>query len=513
MTVFKIREMRARAWLYGRLGLLIGVCLFAAAATAGVEMVSAAEEIEEQAKGALHTYSLEDTVIAALKQNSSVRQAEMDVDQAYARLLAERGRAELKGFLRPVLNAGSLSRLELADRAVSDDKLREQAAHDNAWEGGLRLGFHKAVASGGRFELELDWGVVQGLSSSTLGDETYTTQLTSRMTWEQPLGHDPKTMEPWWSIQAAEDAYAKARLARDAAARGVILRVTELFFEAVKAQEDLNVALEILESMQEQNRLVRERVSRGMGGPLDLRTAEIELAAAQYGVSQSRRRVDLTRQQLMQATGLSLSRMSRLVPPPPITWDAALEATTTKVLEASTDLKALEIDKDAARRAWRKAKQETQPEVNSSFSINESGEWRVGVEAAWYFWDGQEAAERLEAAAVKLQRTAAELEAAAETARLDVLRLYYDYLDGDERLQLAELEVERAMEMLEMTRRRYGLRMTTELEMMKALNELRAAKAEQAAALYSRSLAAIRLFIHTDQVIRVFPNISWDHGE
>ena len=40
-----------------------------------------------------------------------------------------------------------------------------------------------------------------------------------------------------------------------------------------------------------------------------------------------------------------------------------------------------------------------------------------------------------------------------------------------------------------------GLRMTTELEMMKALNELRAAKAEQAAALYSRSLAAIRLFI------------------
>ena len=135
------------------------------------------------------------------------------------------------------------------------------------------------------------------------------------------------------------------------------------------------------------------------------------------------------------------------------------------------------------------------------------------MEAAWYFWDGQEAAERLEAAAVKLQRTAAELEAAAETARLDVLRLYYDYLDGDERLQLAELEVERAMEMLEMTRRRYGLRMTTELEMMKALNELRAAKAEQAAALYSRSLAAIRLFIHTDQVIRVFPNISWDHGE
>ena len=63
-----------------------------------------------------------------------------------------------------------------------------------------------------------------------------------------------------------------------------------------------------------------------------------------------------------------------------------------------------------------------------------------------------------------------------------------------------------------MTRRRYGLRMTTELEMMKALNELRAAKAEQAAALYSRSLAAIRLFIHTDQAIRIFPNISWDHG-
>ena len=39
-------------------------------------------------------------------------------------------------------------------------------------------------------------------------------------------------------------------LARDAAGREVILRVTQLFFEAVKAQEDLDVAVEILESMQ-----------------------------------------------------------------------------------------------------------------------------------------------------------------------------------------------------------------------------------------------------------------------
>ena len=200
------------------------------------------------------------------------------------------------------------------------------------------------------------------------------------------------------------------------------------------------MAVEILESMQEQNRLVRERVSRGMGGPLELRTAEIELAAAQYGVSNSRRRVDLARQQLMQATGLSLSRMTRLAPPPPITWDTALEATVAQALEARPDLKALKIDIDAARRAWRKAQQETWPEVNSSFSINEAGEWRVGVEASWYFWDGQEAAQRVQAAATRLQRTAAELEAAAEAARLDVVRLYYEYLDGDERLQLAELE-------------------------------------------------------------------------
>ena len=131
------------------------------------------------------------------------------------------------------------------------------------------------------------------------------------------------------------------------------------------------------------------------------------------------------------------------------------------------------------------------------------------MEATWYFWDGEEGAQRVEAAALRFQRAAAELENMTEAARLDVLRLYYDYLDGDERVQLAELEVARAAELLEMTRRRYGLRMTTELEMMKALNELRAAKAEHSAAMYNRSLAAIRLFIHTDQVIRVFPNISW----
>ena len=76
---------------------------------------------------------------------------------------------------------------------------------------GLKLGFSKAIPSGRAFSLELDWGVVQGLSSPTLGEEAYTTDLSSRMTWEQPLGRDPKTMEPWWSIQAAEDAYNKAK--------------------------------------------------------------------------------------------------------------------------------------------------------------------------------------------------------------------------------------------------------------------------------------------------------------
>ncbi len=512
MIVPNTREAGAKVRRCGRLVLLIGLCIAMAAAAARAETVLPLEEMEEQARGTLHTYSLEDTVMAALKQNSGLRQAEMDVEQAYARLLAERGTAELKGFLRPVLGAGSLSRLELAERAVSQEK-RDEAVGDNAWEGGVQLGFSKAVPSGGRFALELDWGAVQGLSSPTLGEDTYTTDLISRMTWDQPLGRDPRTMEPWWSIQAAEDAYAKAKLARDAAGRQVILRVTELFFEAVKAQENLDVALEILESVQEQNRLIQERVSRGMGGPLDLRTAEIELAAALYGVSQSRRRVDLARRQLMQATGLSLSRMSRLVPPPPITWDATMEVTIAKVLEANLGLKALEIDMDAARRAWRKAQQETRPQVNSSFSINQSGEWRVGVEAAWYFWDGAEAAKRLEAATARLQRAAADLEAAAEAARLDALRLYYEYLDGGERLQLAELEVARAMEMLEMTRRRYGLRMTTELEMMKALNELRAAKAEQAAAVYKRTMAAVQLYVETGQVSRVFPNISWEQRD
>ena len=198
MIVLKTREIRAKKRLYGRLGLLIGLCLLVAAAAARVETVFASQEIEERSKGALYTYSLEDTVIAALKQNSSLRQAEMEVEQTYAMLLAQRGTAELQGFLQPVVRAGSLSRLELADRAVSDEKRRDEAAHDNAWEGGLKLGFSKAIPSGGRFLLELDWGVVQGLSSPTLGEEAYTTDLSSRMTWEQPLGRDPKTMEPWW---------------------------------------------------------------------------------------------------------------------------------------------------------------------------------------------------------------------------------------------------------------------------------------------------------------------------
>ena len=84
------------------------------------------------------------------------------------------------------------------------------------------------------------------------------------------------------------------------------------------------------------------------------------------------------------------------------------------------------------------------------------------MEASWYFWDGQEAAQRLEAAASELQRAAVALEAAAEAVRLEALSLYYEYSTA---MNGCSWQSWRGGDgLLEMTRRQYGLRMTTELE-------------------------------------------------
>ena len=99
MTFPKTRGTEAGRWPYGRLGLLIGLCLLIIAAAAGMELALASQEAQEQEKSVLRTYSLKDVVIAALKENTSLRQAEMGVEEAHARLLAELGTAGTAGVL------------------------------------------------------------------------------------------------------------------------------------------------------------------------------------------------------------------------------------------------------------------------------------------------------------------------------------------------------------------------------------------------------------------------------
>ncbi|NMB47205.1 MAG: TolC family protein [Firmicutes bacterium] len=497
------------------IGTVMLLCLtfLLVAGISGTQSVIAQEEVIGEPKGVLHTYSLEETVLAALKQNAALWQAELQVRQAQAAVLAEQGKAELQGFMTPIVGAGTLGRLEWAEKAIDDETIRKRAADQHAWEGGLRVGFSKPLSTGGLFSLGLNWGAAAGLGSTELGEKVYSTALISEITWNQPLWRNPTTLEPWWAIQTADDVYVKAKLTRDTITRDVIVAVTTMFFETVQANEQLDVALKALESMQEQRRMVEDRVSRGLGGSLDLRTAEIEMAAAQHAVSQSRRHLDLARRRLSQATGLSLSGMTRLAPPPPITWGTTLDVAITTALHNSIDLQRLEVDLNAARRAWLKAQEEKKPRFDTNWSLNQAGEWRVGLEVTWSFWDGHTAQQRLEAAALELQKVNTQLETITEEIKLNIRRAHYDYLASEEQVELADLKFTRAEELLETTRRRYGLRMTTELEMMNALNQVREAKAEQSSASYARTCAAIQLLACTDQLGRVFPNISWDEVE
>ncbi len=457
----------------------------------------------------LHTYSLEEVVMAALKQNPELWQAELEVGQADARLLAERGATELQGFIEPVFAAGSLRKLQWAEKAIIDKDLRTAAVDELSWEGGIRVGFSKPLPTGGLFSLRIDWALARGFGGGHLGSELYLGDLSSEITWRQPLGRETKSMDPWWKIEQAEDTYTKAKLAKDASTRDVIIEVTDRFFEVVQAQEQLEVALQALDSVEEQQRVVEDKVSRGMGGAVDLRTAEIEVATASHAVSESRRRLDLARHQLSHATGLSLSSMTRLLPPPPVTWDTTLDVAIARGLNSSAELKILEIELDSAKRVWRRARDETKPRFDTSISVDQSGAWRVGVDVTWSFWDGQTAEQGAEAAALELQKANARLETMTEETKLLIRGAHYEYLASKEKVELAELKFARAEEVLESTRRRYALRMATELEMMDVLNQLREAKAEQAVAVHDQTAAAIRMLVYTDQLIRVFPNMTW----
>ncbi len=470
-----------------------------------------AQEEVNKAPVTLHTYTLEEVVVAGLQQNPLLREAKTQVSQAQANLIAARGTTELQGFISPVLGAGSLHKLEWAERAVkgTDERLWDMSQDEFAWEGGLRVGFSKFLNTGGAFSLSMSIGTGGGLDSDVLESEVYTSELRSELSWKQPFLKSPDSAEPWWTIKTAEDAYEKAELTREATVRSVIITVTDLFFKAVEAQEQLEIALEILESIQEQSRVVESKVSRGIGGPLDLRVAEIELTSARNGVAESRRSLDLARRQLSHATGLSLGNMSRLLPPPPVMYDTPLDATIARALNDSAALKTQEIELNAARRSWKRAQAETRPSVDTSVAVDQSGAWRIGVEVTWSFWDGHAAKQRGEAAALELQKVTTRLETMTEDTKLAIRQEYYEYLTAEERVELAELHLARVEEMLDITRQRYGLRMATELEMMDSLNQLREAKAQQARATYHRTVAAIRLLARTDQLIRVFPNIGW----
>ncbi|NLK07969.1 MAG: TolC family protein [Firmicutes bacterium] len=462
---------------------------------------------------ALCTYTLEDVVLAGLKENQLLRLAALDVNQASAKLEEKRGVAELQGLIEPIFGGGTLGRLNRAETALkaSDEgrRLWETADHELAWESGVQLRFNKVVVSGGKFDLSLEWSGAGGVGDGMLADELYSADVTSEMTWTQPLFGEPALESPWWDIARAKDALNQTKLSRDSATQTAIIAITTLFFNVVEAQEKLDVALQAQEAILEQARVLESKVSRGMGGVLELRAMDIEVALARNAVSQNRRRLDLAKRELSLATGLNIGVMCRLLPPPPITYDGTLDSTVARALSDNAEIQAMTIDINAAQQAWKKAEQDSKPKFSTSVSINDAGAWRVGLDVGYSFWDGHAAKKRGEAAALELQKSMIRLENATENIKLDVRRRYYEYLDSEEKVELVNLRLMQAEELLEATRRRYGLRMATELEMMDVLNRLREAKAERAAAGHVRTLAAIQLLARTDQLIRIFPNLIW----
>ncbi|MDR3691344.1 MAG: TolC family protein [Fimbriimonas sp.] len=242
------------------------------------------------------------------------------------------------------------------------------------------------------------------------------------------------------------------------------LQVFAGYYLVGEARDLVQVNERNVTNRESQLELARSRFSSGLGGPVDVLTAQTAKGDAIVSLIQARSTEDAARTSLLQTLGLDPQtpiHFSDEAASPVVVDD--YDGFVASALAKRPEIRRAQASIDAAHYGARAARSTTTPTLSSSFGVTSSdpgfpgggGSYGVGLILSVPIYDGGFTAGAIKEAEATLKSAQADLATAQLQVRTDVSQAYLAVKASEQQASIAKVNVDNAREALRIAEGRY----------------------------------------------------------
>ena len=296
--------------------------------------------------------------------------------------------------------------------------------------------------------------------------------------------------------KAARYGLNAADFALEQTKQSIRLTATVDYFNILQARNLVKVREDTVSTLQTHLADVNAQFRVGTVARADVLASEVELANAQQNLTTAKNNYEVAVATLNNVIGMPTDTMLTINDELRYTnYDLSLDDCTDYGLLYRADGAAAVYAVKRAEEGVRTAKAGYHPTVNASATRSIAGErpfqddhtssdtWAAGLSASWNIFDSGVTAAQVDAAKATLHKAEEALAAADEQIRLDVHTAYLNLREQNSKT--TETAVKRAEEDYNIARVRYNAGVGTNLEVMRASDNLTTARMNYSTALYT----------------------------
>ena len=298
--------------------------------------------------------------------------------------------------------------------------------------------------------------------------------------------------------KAARYGLNAADFALEQTKQSIRLAATMDYFNILQARNLVKVREATVTTLQTHLADVNAQFRVGTVARADVLASEVELANAQQNLTTARNNYEVAVATLNNAIGVPTDTVLTINDELRYTsYDLSLDDCTDYGLLYRADGAAAVYAVKRAEEGVRAAKAGYQPTVNAAATRSIAGErpfkddhkssdtWAAGISASWNIFDNGVTAAQVDAAKATLRKAEEALAAADEQIRLDVHTAYLNLRAAEQNIKTTETAVKKAEEDYNIARVRYNAGVGTNLEVMRASDNLTLARMNYSTALYT----------------------------
>ena len=298
--------------------------------------------------------------------------------------------------------------------------------------------------------------------------------------------------------RAARYGLNAADFALEQTKQSIRLTATMDYFHILQARNLVKVREETVATLTTHLADVNAQFRVGTVARADVLASEVELANAQQNLTTAKNTYEVAVATLNNVIGVPTDTMLTINDELRYTgYDLSLDDCTDYGLIYRADGAAAVYAVKQAQAGVRTAQAGYHPTVNAAATRSIAGErpfkddhkssntWAVGVSASWNIFDSGVTAAQVTAAKAKLRKAEESLAETDEKIRLDVRTAYLNLRAAEQNIKTTEKAVKQAEEDYNIARVRYNAGVGTNLEVMRASDNLTTARMNYSTALYS----------------------------